>query len=451
MAHSKFNEFITRTIAAEINRFSKYYDQVMQIAPLEDDRQCLLEEIRCEEKTTVDEISDLDAGETNTRRVLLLNGNLNYETDIELQLKALFDKMSRSDRLVCVLFNPYFRWVYRLADLIGLRKMRRSVTFVTRSNLQNLCKLCDFEVVKLRTTAYCPFDLWGVGNFINQVLPTIPLIKWLSIATIVVLRPVKVSEDYPSLSIVIPARNEAGNIENALIRLPELEDVDVEVIFVEGNSTDHTWSEIQRVVAMEKYQKYRPVALQQTGKGKKDAVMLGFNHARGDLLTILDADLTMPPESLPRFYEAYRSGAADMINGNRLMYPMEDEAMRFLNRLGNLFFAKALSRVLDISIGDSLCGTKMISKTDHYRFLSWLEDFGEFDPFGDFQLLFPSSDLCFGTVDIPITYGARTYGARTYGSTNIDRFRHGWMLLKMIAQGFVKIKAGAAMKESSDD
>ena len=149
----------------------------------------------------------------------------------------------------------------------------------------------------------------------------------------------------------------------------------------------------------------------------------------------------MPPESLPRFYEAYTSGAADMINGNRLMYPMEDEAMRFLNRLGNLFFAKALSRVLDISIGDSLCGTKMISREDHHRFLAWLEDFGEFDPFGDFQLLFPASELCVGTVDIPIRYGARTYG-----STNIDRFRHGWMLLKMTAQGFVKIKACAKIR-----
>ncbi|NKB75729.1 MAG: glycosyltransferase [Gammaproteobacteria bacterium] len=444
MAHSKFNKFITTTIAAEINRFSKYYDLVMQIAPLEDDKQRLLEEIQCKEKTTVDGIDSIHSGEAKARRVLLLNGNLNYENDIEPQLNALFEKMSRSDRVVCVLFNPYFRWLYRLADLVGLRKVSRSVTFVTRSNIQNLCKLCGFEVVKLRTTAYSPFRLWGAGDFINRILPTIPLIKWLSIATVVVLRPIKVSEDRPSLSIVIPARNEAGNIENALIRMPELEGVDVEVIFVEGNSTDNTWSEIQRVVAMEKYRKYSLVALQQTGKGKKDAVMLGFNQARGELLTILDADLTMPPESLPRFYEAYRSGTADMVNGNRLMYPMEDEAMRFLNRLGNLFFAKTLSRVLDISIGDSLCGTKMISREDHYRFLAWLEDFGEFDPFGDFQLLFPSSDLCLGTVDIPITYGARTYG-----STNIDRFRHGWMLLKMTAQGFIKIKAGAVAKRSS--
>ena len=447
MAHTKFNKFIVKTIAAEINRFSKYYDQVMQICPIEDDQQYLLEKIQCQDKTTINDISDIEMEATNTRRVFLLNGNMNYDTDIETQLKNLFSHMSRSDRLVTVLFNPYFRWFYRLAHLIGLRKKEgRPVTFVTRSNLDNLCKLCGYEVVKLRTAAYSPLRLWGLGEIINRILPAIPLIKWLSLATVVVLRPIKPSAEKPSLAIVIPARNEAGNIENALVRMPEMPGVDIQIIFVEGNSTDHTWEEIQRVVAMDKYKQYRPMALQQTGKGKKDAVMLGFNSANSDVLTILDADLTMPPEALPRFYEAYTSGSADMINGNRLMYPMEEEAMRFLNRLGNLFFAKTLSRVLDISIGDSLCGTKMISREDHHRFLAWLEDFGEFDPFGDFQLLFPSSELCLGTVDIPICYGARSYG-----STNIDRFRHGWMLLKMTAQGFLKIKAGAKVGDSSDD
>lgn len=260
-------------------------------------------------------------------------------------------------------------------------------------------------------------------------------------ATVVVLRPIKASKTKPSISIVIPARNEAGNIENGLKQLPDMDGVKVEIIFVEGNSSDNTWDEIQRVIKLKEYQHLSPVAFKQPGKGKKDAVMVGFNNAKCDLVTILDADLTMPPEALPRFYEAYQSGMGDMVNGNRQMYPMEDEAMRFLNRLGNLFFAKALSRVLDISIGDSLCGTKLISREDHFRYLRWLEDFGDFDPFGDFQLLFPSAELCLGTVDVPIVYKARTYG-----STNINRFRDGWILLKMTFQGFIKIKTGAIAK-----
>jgi hypothetical protein len=140
---------------------------------------------------------------------------------------------------------------------------------------------------------------------------------------------------------------------------------------------------------------------------------------------------------LTRFYDAYCEGHADFINGSRLVYPMEGEAMRFLNRLGNVFFAKALSWVLDARLGDSLCGTKLFSRRDYLRMTAWRRDFGEFDPFGDFELLFPACILGFGTVDVPIRYLSRTYG-----STNIHRFRHGLELLRMTLIGLVRIKLG---------
>jgi glycosyltransferase involved in cell wall biosynthesis len=166
-------------------------------------------------------------------------------------------------------------------------------------------------------------------------------------------------------------------------------------------------------------------------------VRLGFSQAEGDLLTILDADLTMPPELLGRFYAAYCQGHADFINGSRLVYPMEGNAMRFLNRLGNVFFAKALSWVLDTQIGDSLCGTKLLARHDYERMISWRGDFGDFDPFGDFELIFPAAVLGLGIVDIPIRYRDRTYG-----STSISRFRHGFMLLNMTLIGLYRIKLG---------
>jgi glycosyltransferase involved in cell wall biosynthesis len=178
-------------------------------------------------------------------------------------------------------------------------------------------------------------------------------------------------------------------------------------------------------------------AFQQTGKGKSDAVRLGFRHATGDLLTILDADLTMPPEQLHRFYDAWCEGKADFVNGSRLLYPMEGEAMRFLNRLGNIFFARAVSSVLDARLGDTLCGTKLVTRIDYERMIRWRSDFGDFDPFGDFELLFPAAVLGLGTVDVPIAYRARTYG-----STNIQRFRHGFMLLKMTLIGLLRVRAG---------
>ena len=146
----------------------------------------------------------------------------------------------------------------------------------------------------------------------------------------------------------------------------------------------------------------------------------------------------MPPELLGRFYDAWCRGLGDFVNGNRLVYPMEGAAMKFLNWLGNVFFAKALSSVLGARLGDSLCGTKMVTKADYERFCAWRKDFGEFDPFGDFELLFPAALLGLGIIDIPIRYRDRVYG-----STNIRRFYHGWMLLKMTAIGFFRLKLGA--------
>jgi glycosyltransferase involved in cell wall biosynthesis len=178
-------------------------------------------------------------------------------------------------------------------------------------------------------------------------------------------------------------------------------------------------------------------AFQQTGKGKGDAVRLGFSHATSDLVTILDADLTMPPELLHRFYDAWCSGTADFVNGSRLTYPMEGEAMRFLNRLGNVFFARAVSHVLDARYTDTLCGTKLLARADWLRMQRWRADFGDFDPFGDFELLFPAAVLGLGNVDVPIAYRARTYG-----STNIQRFRHGFQLLKMTLVGLFRVRAG---------
>jgi glycosyltransferase involved in cell wall biosynthesis len=259
----------------------------------------------------------------------------------------------------------------------------------------------------------------------------------MSISVIAVLRPIlrEDPEQPTSVSVLVPARNEKGNIGAALERLPDLGGP-TEVIFVEGHSSDGTWDEIQRVAAA--YDgPHKVVALKQTGRGKADAVRLGFSQAKGELLTILDADLTMPPELLPRFVSAYREGLCDFVNGSRIVYPMEGEAMRRLNRLGNVFFAKALTHVLGVRLGDSLCGTKLVRRDDYERMRRWRDDFGDFDPFGDFELLFPAATMGLGVIDVPIRYAARTYG-----STQISRFRHGLMLLKMTAVGFLSVKMG---------
>ena len=443
MAHRKFNHYIRSLLAAEINRFARYYNEVLQISPLDHDDGELLSLIENGNKKVGDGVSVIDnqSSEPDSGRIILLNGNLNYNDDIHGLLEDIRPRLSRSDRVAAIVFNPYFRWLYPLANFLGLRDAAHPVTFITKVGINNIAKATEFEIVRMRTSAYFPFRMLGIGDFLNSVLAIIPLVRWLAFATVIVLRPIKSCAQPPSLSIIVPARNESGNIENALKRLPAMEGVNLEVLFVEGNSTDDTWEEINRVIGLDQYSRFNPRAIKQTGKGKKDATIAGFEAANNQLVTVLDADLTMPPEMIPRFYQAYCDGRGDMINGNRLMYPMENDAMRFLNRLGNIFFAKSLSQVLDLPLGDSLCGTKLFSRNDHYRMAAWLDDFGDFDPFGDFQMLFPAAELCLGSIDIPIRYGARTYG-----KTNIHRFRDGLMLLKMTIQGLIKIRAGATPK-----
>jgi hypothetical protein len=411
--------YLTRILAAQVSRLTRYYDGVIQFAPQQTDDGLLLRHVDCQVKSVAESVDGIAPPAEAARTAILLNGNLNHDLDIEATLASIKPRLNRLSRVIVVLYNPYFRGVFWLANALGLRRAPVPSTFVTREGIEALAKLSGYEVV-----------------LVNWAMPMIPLFRWLGFAAVVVLRPVIAGGSPPSLSIVIPCRNEKGNIEAAIQRLPAFP-APVEVIYVEGHSSDGTWQEVQRVAA--EYGARVPVsAYQQSGKGKSDAVRLGFSKARHDLVTILDADLTMPPEMLPRFYNAYCAGLADFVNGTRLVYPMEGEAMRFLNRLGNVFFAKALSFVLDARVNDSLCGTKLLRRDDYGRMVRWRGDFGDVDPFGDFELLFPASSFGLGIIDVPVYYRARSYGA-----TNIHRFRHGLMLLRMTLIGLFRLKAGA--------
>ncbi len=435
---SNWRNYLSRLIGLEISTFSRYYDQVIQWIPLDNDASSIFEEIECSKKVTIlkdNEFPDL-RHQTYERSLIFLKGTLNHHHDIQGLFHSLKSKLSRNTRIVSVLYNSYYRWLYIFANKLGIRKGDAPFTFITHTDLVNLCKISGYELVKMRSVVFFPFKFFGIGFIINKIFPVIPFIKNFGLVSLIVLRPIIPEKEKPSLSVIIPARNEKGNIENALNRMPKFHGCKVEIIFVEGHSEDGTWDEILRV--QETYSSQFIIkAYQQIGKGKADAVRLGFANARHDLLIILDADLTMPPERLELFYNAYTLGLADFINGNRLVYPMEDHAMRFLNRLGNAFFAKMLSYILGIKIGDSLCGTKLLTRQDYNRFIKWRADFGDFDPFGDFELLFPVAVLSLGIVDIPIRYMNRAYG-----STNIKRFHHGMMLLKMLWIGFYRIGMG---------
>jgi len=271
------------------------------------------------------------------------------------------------------------------------------------------------------------------SDFVNKYIANLPIINNLCLTNFTVARLVNSQIQLkPSVSIIIPARNEAGNID-AVIRGFLKYAKGVELIFIEGHSKDGTWEEINKLKY--KYKKIRILATKQSGIGKADAVRKGMAMAKNDVLMIWDADLTVSPQDYPKFYEAISSGKGEFIFGSRLVYPLEKEAMRTLNIAGNMIFSLAFSWLLGQPIKDTLCGTKVISRKNYQKIVHNRKYFGDFDPFGDFDLIFGAAKLNLKFAEIPIRYQARTYG-----TTNISRFSHGWLLLKMVLFALNKLK-----------
>jgi glycosyltransferase involved in cell wall biosynthesis len=297
-----------------------------------------------------------------------------------------------------------------------------------------MANLGGFEPVKSEQRVLMPLNFFWLGRLINRFLAPLPILNAFSLRHYTICRSLHdVNTGIKSATVVVPARNERGNIEAAIQRIPRFTP-DLEIIFVEGHSKDRTWEEIQRVAA--NYPQYDIKAMKQQGEGKSDAVFAGFNAGRGDVLMILDADLTMLPEQLPKFWQVITSGRGEFINGSRLIYPMEDQAMRFLNLVANKVFSIIFTWLLSQRITDTLCGTKALLRSDYERLRAGRAYFGGFDPFGDFDLIFGASKLNLKIVEVPIRYANRAYG-----ETQISRFRHGLMLLRMVLFAFLKIKA----------
>jgi hypothetical protein len=365
---------------------------------------------------------------------LLLNGNFHYEPDLIAFLKKLHGCCSRKTRIVFLYYSSLWRPLVRLADLLGLRSRTGEQNWIDREDLANLLALCDFEAVYADRKVIAPFYLPLLSGLINRFLAPLPFFRNLWLVNILIARPLKKQAvSAPSVSIVVPARNEAGNIEGLIKRLPKM-GPDDELIFVEGHSADDTWAQIER--ARDIYGKsLKIICARQDGAGKADAVRKGFSLSSKEILMILDADLSVPPEALPDFYRALCEDKAEFLNGSRLVYAHEGRAMKFCNMAGNKFFALVFSFLAGQRFKDTLCGTKVISRENYAKLASNRSFFGEFDPFGDFDLILGSSRLCLKIREIPVRYCERTYG-----STNIKRWRHGFILLRMAVFAAKKLK-----------
>ncbi len=363
---------------------------------------------------------------------IILSDLANDLPDVQATLVWLRQFATPRTRIVLNFFNNLWRPILDSLERGGAKSPTLMQNWLSAGDMRNLLHLAGWELVRQNTHILCPANVPLGAEFLNRwAAPLFPSLC-LTVFQVARMQPVSAAGREFSCTVVIPARNEAGNIEAAVLRTPEM-GKGTEIIFIEGHSKDNTWEEIQRVQAAHPQRNIK--ILKQQTKGKGGAVREAFAAATGEILFILDADLTMPPEQLPKFYEAARSGAAEFVNGVRLVYPMEEEAMQFLNMVANHTFGLAFSWLLGQSIKDTLCGTKVLFREDYLEIARNRAYFGEFDPFGDFDLLFGAAKLNLRILDLPIRYQARTYG-----ETNIHRWRHGWLLLRMVAFAARRIK-----------
>jgi len=368
---------------------------------------------------------------------VILSDLVNDLWDVQTAIERLASVCTPTTRVIINFYSRLWTLPLGIAARMKLANPALNQNWLTLADLGNMLALSGFEVIRQWQEVLFPPAVPVLAPFCNRYLVKLWPFRHLALTNFVVARlaPETSSEAHgpePLVSVIVPARNEAGNIENVLRRVPEM-GAGTEIVFVEGHSHDDTYAAIEAAIARHPERRMR--LLRQDGAGKGDAVRLGFAEAAGGVLMILDADLTVAPEDLPRFYRALRSGRGEFINGVRFVYPMEKQAMRFLNFLGNKFFSVTFSWLLGQNVKDTLCGTKVLSRAHYDAIAANRSYFGDFDPFGDFDLIFGAAKLDLKIVDMPVRYHERTYG-----QTNIQRWRHGMLLLRMFSFALRRLK-----------
>jgi SAM-dependent methyltransferase len=364
---------------------------------------------------------------------IILSDTIGYLEDVQKAFENLRKISHPETRVIITYINFLWMPVLKAAEFFGLKMKASRNNWMNIKDISNLLEISGFEEIRSGKMTLLPVGIPLISDLVNKYIGNLPLMNNLCLMSFIISKPVSVPSEKMSVSVVVPARNEKGNIAQIVRRVPVM-GRETEIVFVEGNSSDNTQEEIEKVCS--EYE--GPLILRsfvQEGKGKADAVRKGFSECRGDILMILDADMTVPPEDLPKFYECIVNGRGEFLNGSRLIYPLEKDAMRTLNILGNKFFSMMFSWILRQDIKDTLCGTKVFTRSDYEKIKSAKSFLGDFDPFGDFDLIFGAAKVNLKFREIPIRYKARVYG-----ETNISRFRHGWMLLKMTFYAMNKFK-----------
>jgi len=369
--------------------------------------------------------------------VIILSDLVNDLWDVQSVLSGTAAFAHPGTRLIINFFNNMWRLPFSLARRYHFAADLLEQNWLYPADIANLLHLSGYDPIRAEPKILFPAACPLLEPAANRFLVKFPPFQWFSVTNFITARPAPFSpinkqSSPPTVSVVIPARNEAGNIEN-LLRRTDIPGHSTELIFVEGDSTDNTYETIQDAVA--RFPEKNCRLIRQPAKGKADAVRAGFREASGEILIILDADLSVPPENLPRFVQALVSQKGEFINGVRLVYPRQEQSMRFLNMVFNKIFSLIMSWLLGQSVKDTLCGTKALWKKDYKIMRKKTNGLTQMDPFGDFELLLSAAANNLKIVDLPVRYRKREYG-----KTNIKRWFHGWHLLKMVLLAAEKIK-----------
>lgn len=356
----------------------------------------------------------------------VMSNLLDYLPDIWTELELLKKFMHQDSKLIITTSNPLWEPVLRMAAQFRLKTPDGPRNFITNNDIMNFLQLLDYEVIEYGYRIFLPKGIPAVSAVINKIIPLIPGFRNLCAMQFIIARvkPEKTMRKRLSCSVIIPCHNEADTIENCLSRVPAIGS-STEVIVVDDGSSDATALKVRGFTST--HTKVRLISYPKN-KGKGFAVKTGFDAATGDVLMILDADMAVEPEELPRFFELLEDGRAEFVNGTRMIYPRENESMKLLNFIGNKFFGIILSLIMGQRNTDTLCGTKALRKK-HYLNMK-LGDC----PWGDFDLLFGAAKLRLKMVELPVHYKKRFAG-----QSKMKPFKHGWQLLKMCGKGVREI------------
>jgi SAM-dependent methyltransferase len=370
--------------------------------------------------------------------VVVLSNIIGYLMDIQAVLEEVRKVCHHETKIMITTYNYLWEPLIKFAEWIRIKKKGPKQSWISKKDLSNLLFLSGFETYRQTSSLIFPLYIPVISGILNRFISRLPLFNFFALNQYTFAKPLvlmnekELSINY-STSVIIPARNESGNIETILQRIPDFGS-HIEIIFIEGHSVDNTWEVISRT--KERFRNSHDIKiLRQPGKGKADAIAAGLKVAKGDIIILLDADLTTPPEQLPRFYDALVRNKGGFINGSRLLYPVDNRSMRFINQLGNRLFGQAFSWLFEQPIKDTLCGTKAMYRKDYEKLAEYRTCWGHLDPFGDYELLFGAFKLNLKIIDMPVRYQERTYGV-----SNISRFKHGFLLFRMWWIALFKIK-----------